>query len=262
MQKRHINRLQYFKEQSECVRKYVLPYILEAAPEPNPKKCRVLEVGSGEGGNLLPFARMGYDCCGVELSKKSHSDAVRFYEEIETTNKPLLVNKNIYDATESELGGKFDIVFLKDVIEHIPDQARFLQHLKQFLKSNGIVFFAFPPWRMPFGGHQQVSKSRLFSKTPYIHLIPAFVLKLIRIKQQDIDLLTEIKATSLSIHNFENILKSQGYTVVKRTHWLINPNYQIKFGLKPRRLNRLFQIRHIEDYYTTAMYYLTTLKQK
>lgn len=55
MQKRHTNRERYFEEQAQTTRNYYIPYIKEYTGNlPN----KVLEVGCGEGGNLLPFAEL------------------------------------------------------------------------------------------------------------------------------------------------------------------------------------------------------------
>lgn len=43
----------------------------------------------------------------------------------------------------------------------------------------------------------------------------------------------EVKETGLSIERFERILKQDGYRIVKMQHYLINPNYEIKFRMKP-----------------------------
>ena len=54
MQRRHSDRKVYFREQTETSRKfyidYLFPYIKLSSG------LRVLEVGCGEGGNLVPFA--------------------------------------------------------------------------------------------------------------------------------------------------------------------------------------------------------------
>jgi 2-polyprenyl-3-methyl-5-hydroxy-6-metoxy-1,4-benzoquinol methylase len=255
MQKRHTDRLQYFNEQSESTRKYVLPYIFENTTIDD-KKCRVLEIGCGEGGNLLPFLELGHECYGVELTEWSYNNAVNFYAENPLKENLQLLNKNIYDVTPAELNGTFDIVFLRDVIEHIPEQERFMKHLKQFVAPQGVIFFAFPPWRMPFGGHQQVSRSKWVSHFPYIHLIPTTVLKWFGVSKNDINFLKTLSETGISINRFEKILKTENYKILQKTHYFINPNYEIKFGLKPRKLYKIFQIPHLKDFYTSAMYYL------
>ena len=59
MQLRHSNRLQYFNELANTAREYFIEYLnnhynLSA-------KTRVLEIGCGEGGNLLPETKKGFD---------------------------------------------------------------------------------------------------------------------------------------------------------------------------------------------------------
>ena len=258
MQKRHLDRQLYFNEQSISTKKFVLPYITNTN---NPQQIasrhyRVLEVGCGEGGNLQPFLESGYECWGVELTKTSYDNALKFYAEHPFKENIHILNKDIYDVTVSEVKGTFDIIFLKDVIEHIPHQQNFMKHLKQFMSADGVVFFAFPPWRMPFGGHQQVSTSKWVSHCPYIHLLPKCMLHLFGVSGGDIEFLEDLRKTGISIRRFDKILKAENYTVIKKTQWLINPNYETKFGLKPRKLPRVLHIPFLQDFYTSAMYYL------
>ncbi|MDR2971703.1 MAG: class I SAM-dependent methyltransferase [Bacteroidales bacterium] len=267
MQKRHIDRQQYFNEQYESTKKFILPYILKEVNNGNlfnNKEIRVLEIGCGEGGNLLPFLEAGCECCGVEISAISYNNALKFYEDNPLKSNLQLINKNIFDTTSDETGGVFDIVVLRDVIEHIPDQELFLRHLKNFVSQDGILFIAFPPWRMPFGGHQQIIKKKWVSIIPYIHISPkpiyTLILKCLRIPKNEINGLLNIASTGISIKRFKKIIQKEDYLVIKKTHWLINPNYQIKFGLKPRKAYRFFQIPYLQDFYTTAVYYL--LRQK
>jgi SAM-dependent methyltransferase len=148
---------------------------------------------------------------------------------------------------------------MRDVIEHIHNQDKFLQHLKNFLKPNGIVFFGFPPWRMPFGGHQQICKSKILSKMPYYHLFPRFLyratLKIFGENKTTIDELLEIKETGIGINKFQKIVEKNGYQFVKKTFYLINPNYETKFGLKPRKQIGLIKIiPFFRDFLTTSVY--------
>lgn len=41
---------------------------------------RVLEIGCGDGGNLLPFAEMGCETLGIDLAECRVEDAKTFFE--------------------------------------------------------------------------------------------------------------------------------------------------------------------------------------
>ena len=76
MQKRHTNRERYFEEQAQTTRNYYIPYIKEYTGNlPN----KVLEVGCGEGGNLLPFAELGCDVIGIDIAASRIEQAQNFF---------------------------------------------------------------------------------------------------------------------------------------------------------------------------------------
>lgn len=157
------------------------------------------------------------------------------------------------------------MIILKDVIEHIHDQAKFINMLKDFLKPEGMVFFAFPPWYMPFGGHQQVANGKL-SKLPYLHLLPYGMYKKVLgwfgESQQKVDNLMEIRDTGITIERFEGILKKENYQIHKKQFWLFNPIYKYKFNLKARKQNGLFaSIPFIRNFVTTCVYYLVGVRE-
>lgn len=258
MQKRHSDRIQYFKEQGITTEKFVIPYI-ESVKSIH-IDSHILEIGCGEGGNLLPFLNKSNKVFGIELLKHQYENALEFYKDHPGRNNLTLINSNIYDIDPSSLP-KMDIIFMKDVIEHIPDQKKFLGFLHQFLKMDGVIFFGFPPWRMPFGGHQQVCQS-ILSKTPYFHILPSGIYKTIlkRFGENDLAIqdLLEVKSTGISISKFHSIVRQNNYKILKETYWLINPNYETKFKLKPRILPSLLRIPWICDFYTTAIYCIIT----
>ncbi|MCL2434878.1 MAG: class I SAM-dependent methyltransferase [Lentimicrobiaceae bacterium] len=259
MQHRHLDRQQYFNEQVESTRDFVLPYIKNEIPSLK-TSSRVLEIGCGEGGNLVPFLELGCECYGVELSEGNYQNALKFYENCAFKSRLHLFNNDIYKVTPQELKGTFDVIFLRDVLEHIPKQEQFMQHLKQFLSPDGVVFFAFPPWRMPFGGHQQICRNKFLSKLPYFHILPKIIYeKILKIGGENPNGLLEIKETGISLNRFEKIIHKENYEVIKKTYWFINPNYKVKFGLKPRKLPKIFQIPFLQDFYITTAYYLLKL---
>ncbi len=49
--------------------------------------------------------------------------------------------------------------------------------------------------------------------------------------------------------------------MAERQLYLFNPNYEIKFGLKPRRAWPIFRsLPYLRNFYTTAGYYLLRAK--
>ncbi len=252
----HADRKRYFDIQVLNAEQYVIPFIEEKFPiSPG---MRVLEIGCGEGGVLKAFVNIGCVGVGVELDIPRIDDAVKFLPEEVASGKIRFVAKDIYNVDiEKDFNGLFDIIVLKDVIEHIHDQAKLIGWMKKFLNPGGVIFFGFPPWYMPFGGHQQICRSKL-SKLPYIHLLPSSVYRWILTKQKEpVETLMEIKETGISIERFEKICRKEGYDFLHKRHYLINPIYQWKFGWKPRTQAGLIKaIPFIRNFFTTCVYYI------
>ena len=162
----------------------------------------------------------------------------------------------------------YDLVLVHDVIEHIePSNKRdFLLHIKHFLKQDGIAFFGFPAWQNPFGGHQQISVG-LASKLPFIHLLPKplykDLLKTSGATTSNIGELMSIRVSRMTVESFERLVPEVGYTICKRTLWLINPHYKQKFHINPRRQWTFFaNIPYLRNFYTTSAWYLLRQTQK
>ena len=254
MQERHKDRALYFKEQGVTTLKYVVPYVNSV--KKIDKNSRVLEVGCGEGGNLSPFLDMGCEVVGVDISATQIEIAKKYLEEGKY-EKWQVIAKDIYKMSPDDIG-QFDLIFLRDVIEHIPNQEVFFKIIKQFLTDDGVIFFGFPPWRMPFGGHQQICQNKFLSLLPFYHILPygiyKGILKMFGEDAQTIESLVEIKDTGISISRFKRLIKKEKFKVLKETYYLINPNYETKFGLKGRVLPGALKVPHLCDFYTTALY--------
>jgi SAM-dependent methyltransferase len=255
----HADRKRYFDIQRENAERFVIPFIEEKFPI-RPGQ-RVLEIGCGEAGVLLAFLERGCTGVGVELDAPRLVNAAAWTKEYLDAGKVQYIDKDIYKVdVERELGGKFDIIILKDVIEHIHDQPKLIAQMKRLLNPGGCIFFGFPPWQMPFGGHQQMCKGKWLSKLPWYHLLPrslyGYILKR---NGEPVEALLEIRDTRISIEKFERIAKKTGYKISLSRHYLINPIYEYKFGWKARKQFGI--IRHIpwlRNFVTTCVYYLIT----
>lgn len=255
----HTNVQVRFDQQAENSEAYVLPFI-EQTHTIN-AATRVLEVGCAEGGVLLPFLKRGCHCVGVDLAEVRVEYAKDFLKEYHSSGQITLLTQNIYDEDFiAKYQGDFDIIILKDVIEHVPEQEKFIPHLSRFLRPGGQIFFGFPPWYMPFGGHQQICKGKLASKLPYYHILPRglykALLKAMGESENNIIALLEVWDTSITIGQFERYVKRAGLKIVNKQHYLINPIYRFKFGLKPRKqAGFIGHIPFLRNFITTCVYY-------
>ncbi|MCO6460642.1 MAG: class I SAM-dependent methyltransferase [Saprospiraceae bacterium] len=254
----HSNIEAYFNIQYLTARDHIIPYLSQWIDFSKP--IRVLEVGCGEAGVLKAFLEKGHSCTGIELEQKRIDSAKKLFENIENGDKITFIVRNIYDISpEKDHIEPFDLIILKDVIEHIPDQERIIPELKKLSKPNGTLFFAFPPWYMPFGGHQQIVRHKIISKLPWIHLFPNFIYKGLLSKAGEapstIKELLELKDTGISIERFRRIAE-KSYTILDVTYWLINPIYKYKFNLRVKKVLKVFRkLLFIRNFYTTAAYF-------
>ncbi len=261
MQERHTDTRKYFEEQAITTKKFVIPYISEVFPVN--KETTILEIGCGEGGNLRPFLELGCKVTGVDIMPHRIAEAERYFADHPQRSNLTLIADDMYNRTEAD--GTFDVIIMRDVIEHIHNQEKFMAFVKRFMNPNGKFFLAFPPWYNPFGGHQQICSSKVLSKLPFFHILPAFmykgVLKMFGESPKRIEDLLEIKQTGISLERFERIVKSENYKIDKKTLYFINPNYEIKFGLKPRVQSKLVTaIPFVRNFFVTAGYYLISRK--
>ncbi|MBU0474935.1 MAG: class I SAM-dependent methyltransferase [Bacteroidetes bacterium] len=260
MQERHTDRKRYFNEQVITTEKYVIPFLNEFIKIDS--NLSVLEIGCGEGGNLKPFLDLGCTVTGVDLSEGKIENGKIYFADHPNNKNINFLAEDIYDSKNL---GQYDLIIMRDVIEHIHDQNRFMNYVKKFLKPNGKFFLAFPPWYNPFGGHQQICESRVLSMLPYYHILPSpiykGILKLFGESIAKIDGLMEVKSTGISLERFEKILKINKYNIDRKSNYFINPNYEIKFGLKPRKQIPIISlIPFVKNFIITSSYYLISVK--
>lgn len=256
MQKRHQDRALYFSELSRSSEKYIMPYISKQIAIESRKT--ILEIGCGEGGNLLPFAQKGCKVCGIDISENRIAQAKSIYRKENIHAEFICSDIFKYDFRNR----KFDLIICHDVIEHIENKYALITLLHHLLSLNGAVFCAFPLWQMPFGGHQQICRSRIVSHWPFIHLLPRSIYRRVLIvsgeSEECVSELSAIKEAGLSVETFRSLIKPSALKIAKETFWFINPHYQQKFGIPPIKLHMATKLPYLRNFFTTSYWCILT----
>lgn len=262
----HKDKERYFNIQYQISKEHIIPFIAPFMDLEN--ELKVLEIGCAEAGVLKAFLEKGHRCTGIELSDSRIELAKSFLKEEFEKGRIDFINKNIYDIDiEKDLPHRFDLIILKDVIEHIPEQKRFISHLQNFLHPEGQIFFGFPPWQMPFGGHQQMCENGIASILPWYHILPKslykMMLRMFGESDKKIEALLEIKDTGISIERFQRIIRKSGFQTLKKKFFLINPIYKYKFNLNAReQFGFISHSAYLRNFFTTTVFYLISIKSQ
>ncbi len=94
-----------------------------------------LEVGCAGGAFLHAVRETGYSVKGVELSAEASKLAVERY------------GLSVFTGSLEEArfaGGEFDVVYMGDVIEHLPDPLRTIQEIHRIMKTGGLLALELP----------------------------------------------------------------------------------------------------------------------
>ena len=135
MQNRYIDRERYFNELAETSAGYYIDYIKRF--KDIDKNSRIMEIGCGEGGNLLPFARMGCFVAGLDLAPGKIDNARKFFAANGADG--VFSCADFLKTNPFEGEDKFDVILSHDVIEHIEPEGKdaFFARLRFYLKQDG-----------------------------------------------------------------------------------------------------------------------------
>jgi len=97
----------------------------------NHKRGAILEIGSAKGFFLSKAKEMGYEIYGLELNRAN-------YEYSRKQLGDTILNVDLSEARFEDR--KFDVVYMRDVIEHIANPKTFLQEVSRITKPGGFIF--------------------------------------------------------------------------------------------------------------------------
>ncbi|MDQ1264903.1 MAG: hypothetical protein QG635_52 [Bacteroidota bacterium] len=218
---------------------------------------RVAEIGCAEGGVLAAFVEGGAkNALGTDISKPRIDIGKRIADKL---GLPLEFHYHdiINDAIPADWLGAFDLILLRDVIEHLDFTETALANIRRLLKPGGFLFVTFPPFHSPFGGHQHTVNSKP-GMLPYIHLLPKSVLlKIISGgRENDIGEVLRLRKIRLTPKKFEYAANSAEFEIYHRDFYLLRPVFKMKFGLPALKITPLASLPFIKNYLTLEACYI------
>lgn len=255
----HDNKERYFEHQYRVTADHVIPFVERSGSLP--AGARVLEIGCAEAGVLRAFLERGATAVGVDSSARRLGLGREFLADAVREGRLELLHLDAAALRDHpRFLGAFDLIVLKDVVEHVEDRPGLFALMRDLLSPSGRVFMAFPPWAMPFGGHQQICRSRVLSRTPYFHLLPTgpyhALLRAFGEPAGRIESLLATKRTGIGSLAFERLAEETGYRVADRRLYLLNPMYSYRFGIPPRAQAEWLSARGVvRDLVTSCAYY-------
>jgi SAM-dependent methyltransferase len=222
----------HFFEQRKHAETYLVAFFERNCPAF--RNFQILDVGCAEAGFLDALHAAHIHGTGLELETARIATSRRFNPELD-----ILAGDITDPAIVSKIGKTFDLIVIRDVVEHISDKDTVFDHLSALLKPDGFIYVTFPPRSSPFGGHQQNGRS-ILRRVPYLHLLPASVIRVLgNLAGEDTQMIESIiaqKKVGLSIRQFEKLTASHGYRMYRKDLFLFRPVFQVRYGLPTKRM--------------------------
>lgn len=178
----HLKNKQFFKviRRGNFTYFYTLDFLHKACPEGFSSK-KILDVGCGVGTLSLYVASQGAEVVGIDISPR----AIDIAQQAQQT----LAFKEVTFMVKELTKGKADqdLVICSEVIEHIPDDKKFLQLIHSHLKKKGRLYLSTP------------SQENLLYKIGFYKKFDAEVGHLRR----------------YTVQSLQHVIESQGFTILQ-----------------------------------------------
>lgn len=191
----------------------------------------VLDVGCGYGGVLAALAE------AFPLARARGVDLDKAMVESGQARCPAGVLLETRDFFALDDGG-FDLILLRDVLEHMPDAQAALRKAASLLAPGGMIFASFAPFYSPFGGHQH-NGAGFFSNVPWLQALPeSWFRRALRLKGNSYksgtglaEDMESVLRSRLTVRRFRASIRAAGLRETYLARYLSRPDYSIKFGL-------------------------------
>ena len=114
-------------------------FVIQNYLSPEVDRYSMLDVGCGEGYALTFFRQKGWQVRGLDFSAAG-------VESKNPSCADVLVTGDVFCLLESEIQAKrrYNVILLKNVLEHLLDPVRFLQSLREIIEKDGIAVVTVP----------------------------------------------------------------------------------------------------------------------
>ncbi len=119
------------------IKSHRMTYILDQIGNKDIKNLKILDVGCGGGIICEPLARLGAKVTGIDFAPNNISAA-----KIHSKKNKLKINYIHKDVEKSKLDGKFDLILMFEVLEHLDDWKKTIKKIKKNLNKNGIIIIS------------------------------------------------------------------------------------------------------------------------
>jgi SAM-dependent methyltransferase len=254
----------YRRYQAELAGRYLIPTLRRWGVEPEGK--HLLEAGSGNGGCAAEFHRAGCRVTAVEIDPRLVETA-RALDAKEGVDVETLAG-DVCDRDCPGLDrGPFDIILLRDVVEHLENLAGALENMRRHLSDDGVVFVVFPPYYSAYGAHQQILPRRRagvmpYNKLPFIQLLPdGWFNAITRGDTAPHEEVARLRGIRLTLRRFGHDVDEAGLAFRNRKHYLVRPTHKLRYGLPVVGASFLGRVPVINELLVTACYCLLETKK-
>ncbi|MCS6807739.1 MAG: methyltransferase [Bacteroidota bacterium] len=246
----------YWGYQYRLAREFLVPYLQRHGAFQS--GARIAEIGCAEAGVAMAFIEAGAtDVLGTDIQEQR----LHYARQIaHTLHLPLSLSTHnvLSDDIPNHWHRAFDLVILRDVIEHLDDTYHALLTIQHLLAPGGCVFIEFPPYTSPYGGHQHLLRN-FWGKLPYVHLLPEALFRRMTLSgwhPVDIHEVQRLARIRLTVSAFKQAAQSAHYVIDREQYFLLRPVFHIKFGLPVVPLTALRWIPGIQEYCSLEANYI------
>jgi SAM-dependent methyltransferase len=220
----------YFEYQYRLARELLCPRLVAAGIDF--KQKRVLDAGCGQGG-ILHFISDHFEI-DIGLGVDVDSSAI-----LRAGQRPdAKLRFEVRDFLSLDAVPGYDVVLLRDVLEHIVDVERAFFKACALVRPEGYLYASYAPFFSPFGGHQH-NGTGFFSHVPWLQVFPErLFLSLIRLRGNAYKAAQELErdvqavlATRATVRKMAALISASRMKVLFQRRYLMRPDYQIKFGI-------------------------------